>query len=316
MNMDGNKGRKIAEVILTVGISTIVMLLGIYYIQWIIFFFPAPFIILGVKYGLNYNIISMIVSALSIGMMTDNVSGMIILLAFSPLSIALNYLIVNRKKTLQTMVVSTLVSLVSFILVLSLMKDASGVSIIHQLDEFFSQVINTQIEALKDMQMSQYEILQIEDFLESAFEYVLLIIPSLIIIFSLVTAYINYFISSIVLRRLGYGIVSIPRFSRFSLPNNVLLGTGIMFLGAFLLRWLKLFYYETVLLNIIALASFMFFVQGLSVIDYRLIKRDKGIIFRILILLFFILVLPAGGIITFVGILDIILDFRKFKKKA
>ncbi len=106
--------------------------------------------------------------------------------------------------------------------------------------------------------MSQYEILQIEDFLESAFEYVLLIIPSLIIIFSLVTAYINYFISSIVLRRLGYGIVSIPRFSRFSLPNNVLLGTGIMFLGAFLLRWLKLFYYETVLLNIIALASFMF----------------------------------------------------------
>ncbi len=79
----------------------------------------------------------MIVSALSIGMMTDNVSGMIILLAFSPLSIALNYLIVNRKKTLQTMVVSTLVSLVSFILVLSLMKDASGVSIIHQLDEFF-----------------------------------------------------------------------------------------------------------------------------------------------------------------------------------
>lgn len=314
--MDGNKGRKIADIVLTIGISTIVMLLGIYYIQWLIFLYPTLFIILGVKYGLNYNIISIIVSAFSIGLMTDKVSGMIILLAFSPLSIALNYLIVNRKKTLRTMVVSTLVSLVSFLLVLSLMKDASGVSIVHQLEESFTQIINTQIEALKDMQLSQYEILQIEDFWEGAFKYVLLIMPSLIIIFSLITAYINYFISSVVLRKIGYGVVSIPRFSKFNLPSNVLLGTGIMLLGAFLLKWFKLPYYDTVLLNIMALASFVFFVQGLSVIDYRLIKRDIGRIFRILILLFFILVLPVSGIITFIGILDVILDFRKLKRKA
>ena len=83
-----------------------------------------------------------------------------------------------------------------------------------------------------------------------------------------------------------------------------------------MLKWLKLSYYDTVLLNITVLASFMFFIQGLSVIDYRLIKRDIGRLFRILILLLVILVLPVGGIITFIGILDVIIDFRKFKKNA
>ncbi len=317
MKMDENKGRKISEIILIIVISTILMLLGMYYMPLIIFLYPTLFIILGVKYGLKYNIISIIVSTFLVGLMTDTISGLIILLAFSPLSIALSYLIINRKKTLETMIISTLVTLVSFLIILGLTKNITGVSIVHQLDEFFTQVINTQIETLKDMQLSQYEILKAENILESAFDYVLLVIPVLMMIFSLVTAYINCFISSIVLRKQGYGVVSIPRFSRFKLPSNILLGMGIMFIGVLLMKWLKVSYYETVLLNIVGLASFMFFTQGLAVIDYKLKRRNVRIIFRIIILLFFVLVLPIGSmILTFIGVLDAILDFRKIKNNA
>lgn len=317
MNMDENKGHKIFEIISTIIISTILMLLGMYYMPLIIFLYPAPFIILGVKYGLKYNIISIIISTFLVGLMTDTISGLIILLAFLPLSIALNYLIVNRKKTLETMIISTLVTLVSFLIILGLTKNIIGVSIVYQLDEFFTQVINTQIEALKEMQLSQYEILKAEDLLESVFDYILLMIPVLMIIFSLITAYINCFISSIILRKQGYGIVSIPRFSRFKLPNNILLGIGIMFIGVLLMKWLKVSYYETVLLNIVGIASFMFFTQGLAVIDYKLKRRNVRIIFRIIILLFFVLVLPIGSmILTFIGVLDAILDFRKIKNNA
>lgn len=317
MKMDENKGRKISEIILTIVISTILMLLGMYYMPLIIFLYPTLFIILGVKYGLKYNIISIIVSTFLVGLMTDTISGLIILLAFSPLSIALSHLIINRKKTLETMIISTLVTLVSFLIILGLTKNITGISIVHQLDEFFTQVINTQIETLKDMQLSQYEILKAENILESAFDYVLLVIPVLMMIFSLVTAYINCFISSIVLRKQGYGVVSIPRFSRFKLPSNILLGMGIMFIGVLLMKWLKVSYYETVLLNIVGLASFMFFTQGLAVIDYKLKRRNVRIIFRIIILLFFVLVLPIGSmILIFIGVLDAILDFRKIKNNA
>ena len=71
--------------------------------------------------------------------------------------------------------------------------------------------------------------LKVKDFLENAYDYIILIMPSIIMMSSMITAYINYLLSSLSLRKLGYGVVSIPKFSRFKLPNNILLGTGIMF---------------------------------------------------------------------------------------
>lgn len=71
--------------------------------------------------------------------------------------------------------------------------------------------------------------------------------------------YINYIVSVLILRKLGYGIVHIPRFSRFKLPNNILLGVGIMFLGTFILKVFNVLNYRTIFANITLLTSFTFF---------------------------------------------------------
>ena len=316
LKINRNEVKNNLEIILTIVIATIIMLFGIYYLPWITFLYPIPFIVLGVKYGISYNIFSLIVSTLSLGLIVDKTSGIFILLAFAPLSVALNYTLKKGKKHFEVITISTLVTLASFLLLINIMTDMTGVSIIIQMEEFFTNTLNIQIEALKDMELSSYEVLKIKDELENAFDYVLLIIPSIVMIFSLVTAYLNYLISTLILRKLGYGIVSIPKFSKFKLPNNILIGTGIMFLGAFIIKSLELFYYETILLNITALASFMFFIQGLSVVDHSLIENKVKKIPRILMILFFIIVLPLAGIISFIGVIDSIVDFRKLRKNV
>ena len=316
MNIDGKKRNKIIEVIFVIAMAKIFMLIGMYYLPLIIFLYPVFFIVLGVRNGIKYNIISLIISSLFVGLMIDNISGIFILLNFAPLSIGLNYMIKKRKKSFEIMIICTVILLASFLLLMNIMGDASGVSIINQLEDFFTQTLNAQVEMLKDMDLSNYEVLKIRDLLENAMDYVLLILPAIVIIFSFIIAYLNYLISSLVLRRLGYGVVSIPKFSKFKLPNNVLLGTGIMFLGALIIKGLKLFYYQTVLLNITVIASFMFFTQGLSVVDYKLIEKKLGRIPRVLIILFFTIILPLGWIISFIGILDVIIDFRKLRRPA
>lgn len=316
MNINRKKENKIFETIFIIAIATIFILVGIYYIPWIIFLYPIFFIVLGVRNGIIYNLIGLTISSLSLGLMIDRISGIFILLTFAPLSIVLNYIIEKRRKSSEGIAVSTVILLFSFLLVINIMGDMSGVSIINQLEDFFAQTLNSQIEILKDMDLSAYEVLKIRDVLENAVDYVLLILPAIVIIFSLIIAYLNYLISSMMLRRLGYGIVSIPKFSKFKLPNNVLLGTGIMFLGAFIIKALKLFYYETILLNITVIASFVFFTQGLSVIDYKLIKKNLGRIPRVLIVVFFTIILPLGWLISFIGILDVIIDFRKLRKST
>ena len=312
--MEDNKKKKIIEIILITTISTFIMLLGIYYLPLMIFLFPVPFIVLGVKYGMGVNIVCMIISTIAIGLLTDNVSGIFMLLSFLPASIALNYTIKGRKTSLETMVISTLVLIVSFFIVLSIMRDIAGVSIVAQLEEFYTEFLNAQIELLKETGLSNYELLKVTDFLESKLSETLLIIPSIIMIFSLITAYLNYLLSVLILRKLGYGIVCIPKFSRFSLPNNILLGIGIMFLGAFLLKVFKLSYYKTIFLNITTIVSFVFFLQGLAIIDYRLIKKNRNWFLRVLAILFFTMILPLGGFITILGVLDVFFDFRKLRR--
>lgn len=305
---------KTMETVFAIAISTILMLIGIYYLPWVIFLYPVLFIILGIRYGVNYAILALIISTLSIGLMVDMISGIFIFVAFTPLIISLIYTIKTRKNSFTILSISTFVFLLSNLLIISMMKNMTGVSIINQLEEFFTQSINYQIEILKDTGLSNYEVLKIKDFLENAFDYILLIMPSIIMIFSLITAYLNYLLSSLSLRKLEYGIVSIPKFSRFKLPNNILLGTGIMFLGAFILKKLELLYYKTVFLNITSIIGFIFFVQGLSVIDYKLIKRNIKIIPRILIVIVFTIIIPLGWLIPFIGVLDTIFDFRKIRR--
>lgn len=302
------------EVLFAVVISTILMLIGIYYIPWIILLYPVLFIILGVRHGIHYSIIGLIFSTFSVGLMTDIISGVLIFFIFTPLSISLSYTIRKRRSSYEVLIISTLIFLVSILFLISIMKDMTGISIINELEEFFTQTINYQVEILKDTGLSNYEVLRMKDILENALDYILLIMPSIVMIFSLITAYLNYLISTLLLRKLGYGIVSVPKFSKFKLPNNALLGTGIMFLGVFIIKSLKLFYYETILINMTVLTSFVFFIQGLSVIDYKLIGKKLGPILRIFIILLFIILLPFGWIISFVGVLDVIMDFRKIRK--
>ena len=85
-----------------------------------------------------------------------------------------------------------------------------------------------------------------------------------------------------------------------------------MFLGAFIIKKLEIFYYETIFINLTAIVSFLFLTQGLAVIDYKLKIKNVKIILRLLIYVF--LILPIIGIMPFIGVLDIIFDFRGLRK--
>lgn len=314
LKKDKKKGNIFLETIFAIVVSTIFMLIGVYYISWFMFLYPVAFVILGVRHGINYNILSLLISTLILGMITGMVSAISIFVAFAPLSVVLSYTIKNRKKSFDIILTSTLFLFISLLSIIIIMKGMTGVSVINQLEDFFAQTLDIQMGALKNMNLSSYEISKVVDVLENFMKYTILILPSIIMISSLVIAYINYLVSALILRRLGYGIVSIPKFSRFQLPNNILLGTGIMFLGAFILKVLKLFYYETILLNITVIVSFMFFAQGLSVIDYKLIQRKTPMLLRVFIIIVFAMLLPFGWMISILGVLDVIIDFRKLRR--
>ena len=232
-----------------------------------------------------------------------------------PLSIVINYVIKKRGKSQELILYSTITSLVSYVIAIVLVKRFFNISFIDQIEKSFSLVLKTQLDMLKETGLSNYEMYQTKDILENAYEYMVLVIPSAVIIFSLLTAYLNSILSIFILRKLRYGIVFVPRFSYFKLPSNFILGVIVIYLGVFLLKQLKVFYYETIFINVSALISFAFFLQGLDVLIFLINKSRLNQVGKVIFIVLLILSFPLSAIISMVGFLDIIFNFRGIKKE-
>lgn len=316
MNRTNNNSKPFLESILAIGISTIYMLIAIYFLPIIGILFPISFVILGIRNGIKYNISSMIISTLLLGLVIDKTTGLFILIAFLPISIVLNYSIKKRKNSQQILLYTTIIGILSYIFIMILFGKVTGVGLVKQLEESFSQAIKFQMDLLKDRGISSSQINETKDILKNLYEYIVLMLPSTVIIFSVFTAFLNSLISIYILRKIGYGIVSVPKFSRFKLPDNVILGTIVIYIGVFIIKILKIPYHKTILINVTSIVSFFFFLEGLSVIIFYLNKSKLNKVIRGIIIIFTVLAVHLNPIISIIGFLDIIFDFRRIRRKV
>lgn len=277
----------------------------------ILILFPILFIAYGVKNGLINGILIMAVVSGIIGFMTDMTSGLLLFLTFAPMTIVIIYGIKNRRKSIEILAASSVVFFLIMLLMVSYFHGLSGINIATELQNNLKNILDVQVDMFKDMELTNLELLRVKDLLENAYKYMLMIVPSMMIIASFLISYINYFLSAIILRKINIGVINIPRFSKFKLPNNIVPGILIMFLGAYLTKNIEGFNFDAVLANLVLLVGFMVYIQGLAVIDSLMIKKKVKYGIRMVLLLISVFFTPLVSIISILGLLDIFIDFRK-----
>ena len=314
--MDNNDKIKksITESVVVISIMALYIVYGIHFLPLLMLFIPLPFIVLGVRNNIYTNGISMIVSFTIVGILLGFASNALLILVFVPLSLVINYCIIKRKTTMEIISISTITFFLCFVVLMFLGVKISDLDLTKQLESDFTKILTMQLDMLKDMEMTNYEILQTKDLLEGAYRSIIVLIPSILGIMSLIVSSINVFLSSIILRKMGYGVVKPIEFSKFKLPKNVIPGIGVMFVAAFIIKKLGIEYHDALLYNLTFLVSFVFLIQGLAVVDFLLKKSKVRLIFRILILGVIMVFIPMGSVILFLGILDSIFDTRKIRR--
>lgn len=314
LNDDNKLNNNTMEAIGIILFMIMYALLGIYSFPFILFFFPTPFIYLGTKSGPIHGIIGITIVSILVGLISDIYSGVFLFELFMPITTVIIFEFKNRKRPLEILLYSTVIFFVSSLLLYGLMQDVTGVSLISQMEEIFNQVLNTNMDLLKESGLTNYEMLKAKNLLETGYSYILSILPSILIMVSMFIAYSNYYLSVLALRKSGIGIVTIPRFSIFKLPNNIIPGIIIMFLGVYLMKGFDLLYYDSVVINLVVLIWFMFSIQGLSVIDFIMLKFKFRLFLRIILIVLITVFVPAGTIIALIGFGDVLFDFRKLKR--
>lgn len=302
---------ELAGVILGMSLFT---LASLYFFPLMFLIFPVAFIVLGIKNGLLDGIISLMTTCTIVAFVIEPMTALYIFLLFGPLVISMIYTIKKRKSTMEVLLVGTISFFTSIIVVFGIINYIEG-NLLLTIEQAFKETLNIRIEALKDMGLTSYEILENKKLLEDAFKYMLLIAPATGLLTSLIVSYMNYSLTIIGLRRIGIYVVNIPRFSRFRLPNNISIGIIVMFITGFVAKQLNFDYFDTIAINLTVLIGIMFSIQGLSVIDFFLIKIKVKKFFRILFILLTIIAAPLMTVVSGLGLIDVIFDLRKLKRK-
>ena len=302
---------EIAGVILGMSLFT---LASLYFFPLMFLIFPVVFIVLGIKNGLLEGIISLMTTCTIVAFVIEPMTALYIFLLFGPLVISMTYTMKNRKSTMEVLLVGTISFFASIIIVFGLINYIEG-DLLFTIEQSFKATLNIRLEALKDMGVTSSEILENKTLLEDAFKYMLLIAPATGLLTALIVSYMNYSLSIIGLRKIGIYVVNIPRFSRFRLPNNISIGIIVMFIAGFVAKLLNFDYFDTIAINLTVLIGIMFSIQGLSVIDFFLIRIKVKKFFRVLFMLLTIIAAPLMTVVSGLGLIDVIFDLRKLKRK-
>lgn len=311
----GEKTAGITEAALITAFTTLFVIISFNFFPIIILFYPVPFIILGVRHVTKYNIYGILASSILIGILIDIFTGIFTFLIFGLISITITYMINKKYKYQEIILGGVLVAIISLLLGLVVISQITGISFLTEVTSLLTESAKHQIELVKEMGFSNYEMSLIEDYLMSTVKYLIIIIPASLIISLAFIVFMNYWMAGAILKRTGHKNINTPKFTEFSLPSNIIMGSIVIVVLSLLIRYMKILYYETIFINTIILISFVFFLQGLSVIAFIMNKRGMHKFVKIILMFLLIVNVLLTLVVIFIGLLDVILDFRKLRQK-
>ncbi len=305
-----NDNKAFMEAALIAAITTIFAISTIYLpiLSISIILIPVPFMILAYRHGARYSILSFITFSLLIGILTELMYTILLISIFGPMTIAMGYYIKRRKESYVVIGVGTIASILSIFIVFQFISYIGGISIIDEIAIVAENIINTQVDMLKTMNV---DVLSADEILN----YLLMIVPGVLIIQSMFIALGNYYLTAAILKRFRSNDIDLPQFSTFRLPTNIVLGSFIIFTLSYLTRYIEGIYHVSLITNVTLLFIFLFFLQGISVISYLIKRTNTPKAIRILLIGIIFLISPLLTAISFVGLVDSIVDVRRLGTK-
>lgn len=293
---------------------------------------PIPVAILYIRHNNKIAITAIFLSIILTSLVFNPIIAIRSAITCSIVGIALGYCVKNNKKSSTTLLFLAIGSSISNVLTiaftLSLILKTSFIDFISNYKELMKQTMKVSMDQMKTiyseggMSAKQFELLndnfQMIDKIDIAI--VLAIIPAIIFIYSIISAYLNYTVSRAILTKLNYKMEEVVPFSRFCVNNivgAVLIGTVCI---GIILSSKNIFGGDYILNSSQILTQYIFIINGLAASAYFLrVKRNlsKPVVLLILVL---IIISPLGSIYFSIGLMEMAFDFRKldpyrFKRK-
>lgn len=313
------KTSNITESAMITGILVIIAYLSSF-ITLLMFFYPTPAIILGKRKGLKYSLLSLIASDLIISMLLGLQTGLVFLILYTPLALALTYGVCRNEEANKTILFGSAAYMISFVLYILLLNYIMGINFIERIAEIYEQsfettrgLFNNIPDQLRTEQIEQY-INDIEKMAPMMNYIVTNVFPAVLIVASVVTSYINYMVASKFAVRFSINVKQHEGIAYFSFPRNFMISMAGLLLLSFLLRLLNI-NVGIIQMNLFIIVFMAMLLQGAAVLKFFVDKSRMGKFARNLLLVFIVLMSINFSIAyAVIGLIDLTVNLRKINR--
>jgi len=315
----GQKTKSVVEGALLTALTVLLSLLGIYLPVigvFISFTWPVPIIVLGLRHGLKWSIMATVVSGILLSLLVTPIQALALVLGFGLLGIVLGEALKRDVSIGLIIWLGALASLFSKILLFAVGTLFLGINPFEQTFTMLQQSLNYSLEMYTKMGMDKQQLALLKESLTNLMKLMKLIFPALLVMVSILDTMINYLVSQLILSRLGYPAKKIPPFAEWRLPSwvagGLLLGIVFLITG----QHYKIEGLTTIGLNLQGFAYILFFIQGFAIVVYYLDKLKVIGLIRWLILILLFITPLFNQILVWLGLFDILFNYRRLPKKT
>ncbi|HIU64967.1 MAG TPA: YybS family protein [Candidatus Avacidaminococcus intestinavium] len=277
------------------------------------FIWALPIVLCGMRNGLRWSIMTLIVSGIVIAMLLNPLNALMLVAVFGLLGIVLGECMRRKLAPLKLLGITSVAALASMVISVLLTFFVLGSDPIAMFFGLFDQALADLASVYQGYGLSEEQILAATNSAQDSFKLIRLVLPGSFLLSAPLLAFMNYWAAKAVLTKLGERFESFPPFINLALPKWILV--------PYILSLIVVIYFEgqdtltvyLVALNIQLLCNVIFVFQGLAVAFWYIKNKDLPKWWgKIAVALVFISQFVSQYVV-FVGAFDLLFDFRKLK---
>lgn len=309
------KTSSLTEAAMICGVLVIMSMLSAYIFPFIDFFFPVPALIFSKRRGFKYSSLATVAASAIITIILGPANGLIYLVLYTPIAIAMTYLIDKDKKASTVLLGGAAAALISIVILLFILDKVSGVSITEQITSFSKEMINMQEKIINSIGSNEQMNL-VNEISGNFAQLAINLFPIGIMATSIALAYINYVVAQKLALRFKIELKQLKDIAFFSLPRNFMIIMAFFLMISYGLGALKFPNMDIIIANIIVIGLFALIFQGLALAKFYMVQKRINNLLRVIVFIFIIFNPIAMSIMITIATADLLFDFRKLRTKA
>lgn len=276
---------------------------------------PVPYAMISTLTDNKYSFLSLVVTFFVLMFAVNpiysvNICILKVLPAIAIGSIAREHLKQGEVNKFEPIYMGIIANVVCFIIFFLIANAVFGRNILEDFMAMMKEGLATQFEVFKSAGLNLGEDFSVSGMLD-LFRNML---PTFLFLQGMILSFTTYYMEVFILKRVRIVNLPLPKISDFYLPGNAVTISFLLYMSILLADIIGIkIHTELIMLNLQFVFNFMFMIQGISVCIYffkKWIRQGSG---RMILTYGLILCIFGFMGVSFVGMLDSIIDFRKVR---